>query len=454
MSFALTEKQQEALKVLAGPQRHTLLVGGARSGKTFLLVRAIVVRALRSGESRHVIFRFRQNAAHRSIWLDTLPKVLRLCFPEVKPLPHMQDQYLELPNGSEIWISGLDDKDRVDRILGQEYSTLYFNECSQIPYPSVTTALTRLAQRCEGLSNRAYYDLNPVGTAHWTYNLFIEHKQPGSLAGVPNPEQYRFAYLNPGDNRSNIDPEFLRSLESLPERQRVRFLEGRYVAQLDGALWTLELIEAHRVSPDDQLPPFRRVVIAVDPSGAAGDFDVKADEIGIIVLAVDAKRDLYVLADRTGLYSPEQWGRIACELFQEYKADRVLGEKNFGGDMVRAVIAGADRQLAQEYKQRKQPYVTVAYKEVTASRGKAVRAEPVAAAYERGQVHHVGRFPLLEEEMANFTTAGYRGAQSPNRADALVHGATELIGNDTIGQMFPFTPIANKGGVSPWKVGR
>jgi ribosomal protein L37AE/L43A len=119
-----------------------------------------------------------------------------------------------------------------------------------------------------------------------------------------------------------------------------------------------------------------------------------------------------VLEDATGLYSPENWGRIACRLYHKWGADRIVGEKNFGGDMVRAVIRGADPN--------------VAFKDVTASRGKAVRAEPVAALYERGLISHCGSFPVLEDEMLNFTTLGYMGTGSPNHCDALVWGLTEL----------------------------
>lgn len=439
-----------------------MLVGGARSGKTFLLCRAVFIRAIRSAGSRHAIFRYRYNAVRRSIWLDTLPKVRQLCFPGLEVKAHEQDGYLVLPNKSEVWVGGLDDKERVDKLLGQEYSTEYYNEISQIPFLSVTTALTRLAQKSPGLVNRAYYDLNPVGTGHWSYQLFVQHRAPGTSEALANPDDYRYASINPVDNLANIDPGFLESLRSLPERQWARFLEGRYVAQLDGALWTLELIESTRIAPED-LPPLRRVVIAVDPSGARGEFDLKADEIGIVAVGESASHDVYLLEDRTGLYSPEQWGRVACEMFQRHKADRVIAERNFGGDMVRAVIAGADRQLAEEHRRTSPfPYTPVAYKEISASRGKSVRAEPIAAAYERGKVHHVGRFPALEEELANFTTAGYRGSGSPNRADALVHGVTELLGQGGAVQLFTAESLTLSGDVpkipldrpSPWRIGR
>src|ERR1017187_5161248 len=202
-SFELTERQREGNKLLTGPQRHTLIVGGSRSGKTFLLVRAVLIRALRSPGSRHAIIRLRSNAVRESIWLDTLPKCARLCFPGLRMTAREQYGFMTLPNGSEIWVAGLDDKERVEKILGKEFATMYFNECSQIGYASVATALTRLAQKADGLQNRAYYDLNPCGTGHWTYRLFFEGKSPESMERLPDPENYRSLYINPGHNAAN-----------------------------------------------------------------------------------------------------------------------------------------------------------------------------------------------------------------------------------------------------------
>lgn len=413
----LTAKQAEANLLLAEPQRHTELVGGGRSGKTTLLTRAVVMRAARYPESRHVIFRYRYNAVRRSIWLDTLPKVRKQFFPHLPFNTHEQDGYVELPNKSEIWISGLDDKDRVERILGMEFCTIYYNECSQIPFSSVVMGLTRLSQLVPGCRNRAYYDLNPVGKGHWTYRLFIEHKSPESLMRLPDPANYAHMFMNPVDNAANIDPEYIESLKSLPERARKRFLEGLYIDQYDGQLWTLDLLDANRVDIED-VPQMQRIVVAIDPSGASGMFDLKSDEIGIGVCGLGTDGHGYFLEDLSGLYSPEQWGRVACGAYHKWKADKVLGEKNFGGDMVRAIIHGADPN--------------VAYEEVNASRGKVVRAEPIAALSETGdnktgKIHNVGRFPQLEDELTNFTTAGYMGGRSPNRADAYVWGFTKLF---------------------------
>ena len=412
---SLTAKQESANQLLGGPQRHTMLVGGSRSGKTWLLVRAIFIRALRSPGSRHAIFRLRMNAARQSIWLETIPKVVSLCFPGLELTAKERDGYFLLPNGSEIWVGGLDDKERVDRILGKEYVTLYYNECSQIPYDSVTTARTRLAQKCDNIRAREYYDLNPTGTAHWTYRLFVEHKAPGSLEKLANPGDYRYMYLNPVDNKANLESGYIDSLMTLPERKRRRFLVGEYTADIDGALWTLEMIEQTRVLPD-QVPWLQRVVVAVDPSGSRGSDDLKSDAIGLVVAGLAEDGHCYVLEDATGHYSPEQWGTLACQLYDKHNADMVVYERNFGGDMVRAVIQGQNAM--------------VPCREVTASRGKHVRAEPVSAAFERQQVHHAGDFPMLEDEMCNFTTAGYIGSGSPNRADALVWAITELMLSD------------------------
>ena len=153
MAFRLTERQAEVQHWLAGRERHKLIYGGARSGKTFLFTRAVVLRAMIAPGSRHLIARFRQNAVRASVGLDTLPRVMELCFPGVVLDENRQDSFFELPNGSQIWLAGLDEKQRVDKILGQEYATIFFNECSQIPRASVMVARTRLAQMCRVVIN-------------------------------------------------------------------------------------------------------------------------------------------------------------------------------------------------------------------------------------------------------------------------------------------------------------
>lgn len=411
-SFELTGDQAAADQILVGGQRHTLLVGGSRSGKTSLLVRGIGIRALTAPGSRHAILRFRQNAARQSISLDTLPKIFRLCWPKVEIAEHRQDGFFSLPNDSEIWVAGLDDKERIEKILGKEFATIFFNECSQIPYSSIVIALTRLAQVVGDLVQRAYYDLNPVGKKHWTNVLFGEKRDPVSRQPLANPADYARMFLNPAGNVHNLSPEYLLSLQQLPERQRKRFFDGVYVDEVEGALWSYERIEQLRVI-EFPIERCRRVVVAVDPSGAGSPDEETKDEIGIVVVGLGDDGHAYVLADRSVRDSPAVWGRVVATAYHEFRADQTIAEVNFGGEMVRFVIRVADPQ--------------VPVKVITASRAKAVRADPVSALYEQGLVHHVGRFGILEDQLCAFTTYGYRGLDSPDRADALVWALTDLM---------------------------
>jgi len=142
ISFNKTSKQKEAIDLLGGSSRYVMLFGGSRSGKTFIAIYAIIVRACRV-KSRHCILRLNFNHIKTSVWMDTLPKVLKIAFPDLRVEWNRTDYYITLPNGSEIFCAGLDDEKRVEKILGKEFSTLYFNECSQIPYNSVQVAMTK-----------------------------------------------------------------------------------------------------------------------------------------------------------------------------------------------------------------------------------------------------------------------------------------------------------------------
>jgi predicted phage terminase large subunit-like protein len=420
-TLATAARQTQAQELLRSGRRHTLLVGGARSGKTTLIVNEIAERALNFGGSRHAILRFRANAVRPSIALDTLPKVFRLGFRGCDLKAHRTDGYFSLGNKSEIWFGGLDEAERVEKILGKEYVTIFFNECSQIPYASALIALTRLAQVVDGLPQRAFYDLNPTNKGHWTNVLFGDKRDPVSRLPLDDPDDYERLFLSPRDN-PHLTENYLKSLERLPERQRKRFYEGVYVDDLDGALFTYEIIARARVS-EWPLARRARTVVAVDPSGAAGRDDKNADEIGIVVAARGDDGHAYVLADRSLRDAPAAWGRAVVQACHEFKADCIVVEDNFGGEMVRFVILTAKAGVRVEG--------------VSASRGKVLRAEPVSALYEQGLVHHVGRFATLEDQLCAFTTAGYRGEGSPDHADALVFAITELM----LGHEVQFRPV-------------
>ena len=417
-SFKLTTKQQEANQLLASAAQHLMLAGGSRSGKTFLLLRGMVIRALKAKGSRHAVLRFRFSHIKSSIIYDTFPAVMKRCFPQVKYDLNKADWFVQLPNTSEVWFGGLDDKERTEKILGNEYATIMLNECSQIPYSSRNIAVTRLAQKVQDevknrpLALKMYYDENPPDKGHWTYKLFKSHQDPETKRPLADPENYGFLQLNPKDNAENLPPEYLKMLEKLPARLRKRFWEGEFRETAPNALFVDEVIDKWRVT-DQELPEMLRVVVAVDPSGADDEDNQDNDEIGILVCGLGLDGNAYVLEDLTCKAGPAIWGRVATQAYERHQANAIVAEVNFGGAMVKHVIHSARARTP--------------FREVRASRGKVVRAEPVSSLCEAGKLRLVGNFPLLEDELYGFTTHGYMGSTSPNRADALIWAISDLF---------------------------
>lgn len=229
--FKKTAKQLELTKLLGSPANNIMAFGGSRSGKTFELVRAIFVRAAKR-KSRHVILRLKFNHIKTSIWHETIPKVLAICFPDLGAIPNKTDYFYTLPNGSEVWIGGLDEKIRVEKILGKEYSTIYFNECSSIPRESIDMAKTRLAEN-SGLVNKFYYDMNPPTKKHWSYWQFIKHWDDRAEREL-SKHKFVSILMNPRDNIENLPDDYLQILRDMPENMRRRFLDGEFVESDEG----------------------------------------------------------------------------------------------------------------------------------------------------------------------------------------------------------------------------
>ena len=404
--FRYTAAQRKVLAAAGGEAGHLLLYGGSRSGKSFALCCVLAVRALKSPGSRHAVIRRYFNAVHASIGLDTLPKALGLRFPGVAYRYRRSEGLFRFPNGSEIWLIGLDDEARAEKILGQEFSTIYFNECSELDYPSVLTALTRLAQRSPGLRNRAFYDCNPPGRGHWTYRLFVEKIDPAERRPLSFPENYLALQLNPGDNRENLPPGYIEdTLANLPENRKRRFLLGEWSDDREGALWTTEMLaRARETRAPEELT---RIVVGVDPAVTSHG---GSDHTGIVAAGIDRAGVMHVLRDASCRRPPLEWAAAAVNVYRELDADLVVGEVNNGGDLIESLL----RRLAPE----------INYRPVRATRGKLLRAEPVAALYARDLVRHAGEFPELEEQMLGYTSADR--ADSPDRLDALVWALSEL----------------------------
>ncbi len=211
------------------------------------------------------------------------------------------------------------------------------------------------------------------------------------------------------DNIANLAPNVVEYLKHRYEGTRLgrQELEGEVIDEVEGAFWTRDLIESSRI---DTPGPMTRIVVAVDPPGGATEAGIVTAGITDHCVCGQSGTHIYVLADNSLLPTgPEQWGRVSVNAFESWEADRIVGEINYGGDMVEHVVRGIR--------------TSVPFKAVRATRGKEVRAEPVSALYEQGRVHHVGTFPEMEDEMAQWTKDD---DWSPNRLDALVWAVTEL----------------------------
>ncbi len=230
------------------------------------------------------------------------------------------------------------------------------------------------------------------------------------------------------DNLDNLATSFRQQVLDSYEGTRLgrQELLGELLEDVEGALWTNQMLESALV---EEVPTMQRIVVAVDPSGGDGEGN---DEQGIVVAGKGIDGFYYVLADRSCKLTPQGWASRAVGAYNEFSADKLVAEKNFGGDMVKAVIAQIDKNIS--------------FKMVTASRGKVQRAEPIAALYEQGKVRHVYGLQDLEAQMTGWTP---EDGTSPDRMDALVWAMTELAsGRAPIGN----APVISIGQSNPWQI--
>lgn len=405
MSIKFTEKQKQLWKILDGDKSEIMAYGGSRSGKTFAIIRYIIMRAMTFPKSYHLIGRKHLSDIRATLISDTIPKVCELLSDDLYKYwtnhYNKAEFFIQFPNKSQIRFNGFADAKRTEKILGSEFSTIYLNEISQFgDYSLIEKLMTRLAQNV--CYNKILFDCNPTTRAHWAYKKFIEGIDP--VDRLKKQFDTAWLMLNPIDNLENLPSDYIKKrLSSMSTRQRARFELGLWQSDVEGSLWTCEIIEKSRA---DAPKEFERIVVAVDPAVTCNK---NSDETGIIVGAL-ANDKAYVLEDMTAKLTPEGWAKRAIKAYHDYKADAIVAEVNNGGDLVSTTIKLIDRN--------------VRVKQVRATRGKAVRAEPVVALYEQGRVKHTKVFDELENQQTSWTQDE---SYSPDRMDALVWLITNLL---------------------------
>lgn len=334
----------------------------------------------------------------RDVMIEGESGILAICAPDERPTYRASMRRLEWPNGARTLIFTADEP---ERLRGKQHMRLWADELAAWRYPEAwDQAMFGLRL---GNSPRAVVTTTPKP-------IEIIRR----LVSDPN------TYVTRGstyDNRGNLAPAFFEQIIRRYEGTRIgrQELNAEILEDIEGALWTHAMIDSTRVA---EHPDLVRIGVGVDPSGGATEGH---DEQGIVVVGLGIDGDGYVLADYSCRLSPDGWGRRAVQAFQEHQADVIFVEKNFGGDMAISTIEQAARAMG----------TVVPIQPVTASRGKIVRAEPVAAMYEQGRVHHVGTFNELEDQMCLYVPG--LSSMSPDRMDALVWVATEVLLQGPVG---------------------
>jgi len=425
--FEFNEKQLEAAVVMADPlARHTALFGGGRSGKTFMAIYAMFARAFMFPGSQHLSLRQHRVHAEAYLWKQTMPKVARLCFPGVSFDFNNSKLIVTLPNKSAIWFAGLDQGDSGEGVLGSEWNTIHFDEATEMLHSQMQLARTRLAAKVYSADrkrlciNRSFATLNPTYKTHHIYRTYIEKFDIDK--GMPmEPEiarRYNWHRLNPVDNLKNIDPELIEELKSLSEEKKKRFLYGEWAEESKDALFKAANLNNYRVTSHAEVSALKldKIIVGVDPAGSAGN---KADMTGIVVVgwqrpSLNDRRSsgsYYILDDRSIRGTPDEWAQAVYDAYVDWKADMVVGERNFGGDLVEKNIRSVSR--------------TIPFESVWSSRGKVLRAQPVVALSEKHDLHICMSLPELEAEMTGWNPDS--GERSPNRLDAMVFGITKCM---------------------------
>ncbi len=328
----------------------------------------------------------------RSVMVEGVSGLLEVHPPHARPHYEPSKRQVVWPGGAVAQIFSAEDP---DSLRGPQFSAAWCDELGKWRKPEETWAMLQFGLRL-GDAPRQVVTTTPRPTP------LIKSLLADPLVAVSRVATYA--------NAANLAPSFLDSVVGRYRGTRLgrQELDAELLEDRVDALWPRALIEQARV---DAAPELARIVVAVDPPASSGPH---ADACGIVVVGLGFDARAYVLADATMERArPLDWARAAIRAYRRHEADRIVVEVNQGGDLVETVIRQVD--------------ASVPVRAVRASRGKWLRAEPVAALYEQGRVAHVGALPELEDEMSDFGPDGLSGGRSPDRVDALVWALTELM---------------------------
>lgn len=422
----LNNAQIKAMICMTDPvARHTLLLGGSRSGKTFLAIRALIIRALTYNYSRHLALRLHRVTAEKYLWKQTLKDTIEKCFHGIDFAYNHSKMILTCPNKSEVWFGGLDEGDHSDGLLGSDWNTILFDEANEMLAENMQKARTRLSLKTKSTdgrlcTNRSFATVNPTYKTHHLYLTYVA--KIDVFKNLPmekiDADMYNWCRINPIDNIENLSTEYLRELNSLSEANKKRFLEGEWSEESKDALFKTSDINRNRVKTWEEVAAlkFDKVVVGVDPAVTCGE---KSDMTGIVVVGwqkpLESDRrssgQYYILEDCTLRGSADAWASAVYNAYTHWKADFIVGETNNGGDLVEQNIRTVSR--------------VAPFKKVWASRGKDIRAQPVVALNEHGDLHIAVSLPDLEGEMVGWNPDS--GEPSPNRLDAMVWAVMSCV---------------------------
>lgn len=369
--------------------------GKTRTGAEF------VRHEVAAGRARHIAIIAETAADARDVLVEGPAGILRCHPPTDAPTYEPSKRRISWANGA---VATLFNATEPDQLRGPNFDLAWCDEAAKWQYAQETWDQLQFALRIGDWPRQI------VTTTPRPIPL-IKAMVKASTTIVTTGSTY--------DNADNLAESFIATIRDRYAGTRLgrQELLAQILDDVPGALWTRETIDKARQPVT--LPDMQRVIVAIDPSGAGSSDEERADAIGIVVAGKGVDGRGYVLADRTCKLSPAGWGRRAVDAYHEFRADRIVAERNFGGAMVQHVIRTTDP--------------TVAYREVVASRGKVMRAEPVAGLYEQGKISHVGDLEKLEDQLCQICGDGYMGDGSPDRADALVWAFTELmLGYDVV----------------------